>query len=101
MIAEARTFLDGSVRFPADRLAWPIREEQLAIFRREQLLSAPGSWRVPSGGSPVQVRLAHVSGALNEPFVVLFEEYGADEPNDGSFVGEDTDDAGEPIPIPT
>ena len=35
-----------------------------------------------------------VSGALDGPFVVLFEEDGADEPHEGVVVGEDAHDAG-------
>ena len=34
----------------------------------------------------------HVAGALHGPFVVLFEEDGADEPGYGGLVGEDSDD---------
>ena len=34
----------------------------------------------------------HVSGALNGPFVVLLEEQGADEADDGGLVREDPDD---------
>ena len=34
----------------------------------------------------------HVSGALNGPFVVLLEEQGADEVDDGGLVREDPDD---------
>lgn len=29
-----------------------------------------------------------VSSPLDSPFIVLFEQYGADEPGDGSFVEE-------------
>ena len=36
----------------------------------------------------------HVAGALDCPFVVLFEEDSADEPDDGLVVGEDADDLG-------
>ena len=31
----------------------------------------------------------HVAGALNRPLIVLFQEDGADEPDDGLVVGED------------
>jgi hypothetical protein len=31
---------------------------------------------------------AHVSAALNRPFVILLEQQGADEARDGVFVGE-------------
>jgi hypothetical protein len=36
----------------------------------------------------------HVAGALDGPLVVLFEEDGTDEANDGLVVGEDADDLG-------
>ena len=34
---------------------------------------------------------AHVACALHGPFIILFEQQGADETNDGSLVGEDAD----------
>lgn len=34
----------------------------------------------------------HVSGPLDGPFVVLFEQNSSDKPLDGGFVGEDADD---------
>src|SRR5271166_3905896 len=36
----------------------------------------------------------HVAGALDGPFVVLFEEYGSDESGDGFVVGENANDFG-------
>jgi hypothetical protein len=36
----------------------------------------------------------HVAGALHCPFVVLFEQDGADEAGDGVFIGEDANDVG-------
>ena len=36
----------------------------------------------------------HVAGALDGPFVVLLEEDGTDEPDDGLIIGEDADDLG-------
>ena len=35
---------------------------------------------------------AHVAGALDGPFIVLFQQQGADQAGDGGFVGEDADD---------
>jgi len=34
----------------------------------------------------------HGSDALSCPFVVLFEQEGYDEPDDGGLIGEDADD---------
>lgn len=39
----------------------------------------------------------HVAGALDGPFVVLFEQQRADETDDGVVVGEDADDVGPPL----
>ncbi len=36
----------------------------------------------------------HIASALHRPFVVLFEQDGADEAADGGFVGEDANDVG-------
>jgi hypothetical protein len=36
----------------------------------------------------------HVAAALDGPFIVLFEQYRADEANNSVFVGEDADDLG-------
>ena len=36
----------------------------------------------------------HVSGALDGPFIVLFEQDGADETRDRVFIGKDADDLG-------
>src|SRR5437764_14615413 len=36
----------------------------------------------------------YVAGALHGPLIVLFEEDGTDEPNDGLVIGEDADDLG-------
>ena len=41
----------------------------------------------------------HVAGALDGPFVVLFEQEGADEADDGVLVGEDADDVGAPLDL--
>ena len=41
----------------------------------------------------------HVAGALDGPFVVLFEEEGADQADDGVVVGEDADDVGAPLDL--
>src|SRR4051812_26812110 len=35
---------------------------------------------------------AHVTGTLNGPLIVLFEQQRTDQADDGSFVGEDADD---------
>ena len=40
-----------------------------------------------------------VAGALDSPFIVLFEQDGADEPGDGCFVGEDADDLGSALDL--
>jgi hypothetical protein len=42
---------------------------------------------------------AHVAASLNRPFIVLFEQDGADEAGDGVFVGEDADDFGAPFDL--
>jgi hypothetical protein len=34
----------------------------------------------------------HLAAALRRPFVVLFDEDGADEAHDGGLVGKDADD---------
>src|SRR5260370_17614268 len=39
----------------------------------------------------------HVAGALHGPLIVLFEEGGTDEPNDGLVLGEDAHDLGAPL----
>ena len=36
----------------------------------------------------------HVASPLHRPLVVLFEQDGADQANDGLFIGEDADDVG-------
>jgi hypothetical protein len=36
---------------------------------------------------------------LELPLVVGFEEHGADQSDDGPFVGEDTDDVGSPLDL--
>ena len=36
----------------------------------------------------------HVAGPLHGPLIVLFEEDGTDEPDDGLVIGEDADDLG-------
>jgi hypothetical protein len=41
----------------------------------------------------------HVAGALDGPFVVLFEQHGADEADDGVLVREDADDVGAPLDL--
>ena len=41
----------------------------------------------------------HVAGSLNGPFVVLLEQDGAHEADDGLFVGEDADDLGAPLDL--
>src|SRR5580700_3919542 len=41
----------------------------------------------------------HVAGALDGPFVVLLEEDGTDEPDDGLIIGEDADDLGKSVNI--
>jgi hypothetical protein len=40
-----------------------------------------------------------VAGALNGPFIVLFEQDGADQSDDGIPVGEDADDIGAPLDL--
>jgi hypothetical protein len=39
----------------------------------------------------------HVSGTLDRPFVVLLEQQGADEADEGGLVGEDADDFAVPL----
>ena len=46
---------------------------------------------IAQGGDGFQ---GHVAGALHSPLVVLFEQDGADESDDGVLVGEDADDLG-------
>jgi hypothetical protein len=47
-------------------------------------------WIIAQGCAGFQ---GHVSGALDGPFVILFEHQGADETDDGLVIGEDADDA--------
>ena len=42
----------------------------------------------------------HVAGTLDGPFVILFEQQGADEADDGGLVGEDADDLAAPLDFP-
>src|SRR5260370_7515575 len=42
----------------------------------------------------------HVAGALHGPLIVLFEEDGTDEPNDGLVIGEDADDLRAALDLP-
>jgi hypothetical protein len=42
---------------------------------------------------------AHVSASLHGPFIVLFEQNGADQSGDRVFVGEDTHDIGAPLDL--
>lgn len=39
----------------------------------------------------------HVAGSLNGPFIVLLQEQGSDQPDDGVVVGEDTNDLCAPL----
>ncbi|MBB3660999.1 hypothetical protein FHX15_006271 [Rhizobium sp. BK650] len=41
----------------------------------------------------------HVSGTLDGPFVILFEEQRADEPDDGVLVWEDADNLGSALDL--
>jgi hypothetical protein len=41
----------------------------------------------------------HVSGSLNGPFVVLFEQDGSDKPDDGVVVWKDADDFGSTLDL--
>ena len=41
----------------------------------------------------------HVAGSLDGPFVVLFQQQGADETDDGVVVGEDADHVGAPLDL--
>jgi hypothetical protein len=36
---------------------------------------------------------------LYGPFVILFQQNGTDQPDDGRFVGEDADDVGAPLDL--
>src|SRR6266850_8450049 len=36
---------------------------------------------------------------LQLPFIVLLEQYRANQPNDGGFIGEDADDVGAPLDL--
>ena len=40
-----------------------------------------------------------MTGVLDGPFVILLQEYGADESGDGLVVGEDADDVGAPLDL--
>src|SRR5712691_821235 len=64
-----------------------------------------GSGRLLSGGHGGQLDegivaqwchgfQGHVAGALDGPLIVLFQEDGPDEPDDGLIIGEDADDLG-------
>src|SRR5271165_32094 len=76
--------------------AWCSSARGLGDFR-----SGPG-WSDDHGGQSDDRIIAqgghgfqgHVAGALDGPFVVLFEQDGADQPDDGVVVGEDADDVG-------
>lgn len=46
------------------------------------------------GEEVVQGVPQHAARMLDGPFVILFEQHGADEASGGRFVGEDTDDMG-------
>ena len=51
--------------------------------------------RLMRGSSLIWLMVSrHVAGSLDSPFVVLFEQNGADEAGDGVVVGEDADDLG-------
>ena len=41
----------------------------------------------------------HISGALNGPFIVLFEQQRTDQSDDGVFIGEDTDNLAAPLDL--
>ena len=74
---------------------------------------APGLrrvWPVLSGGHGGQLDKGivaqrchgfqgHVAGALDGPFIVLFQEDSPDEADDGLVVGEDADDRGAPLDL--
>ena len=67
----------------------------MAIFRRGPDWSDDHGWQshdgiIAQGGHGFQ---GHVAGALDGPFVVLFEQDRAHEPDEGVVVGEDADDA--------
>ena len=51
---------------------------------------------VADGGHRFQ---RHVACALDGPFIVLFEQDGADEAGDGGLVREDADDLGAPLDL--
>ena len=51
------------------------------------------------GGIMAQGDDGHLTGALDRPLVVLLEQDGADEPDDGVLVGEDADHLGSALDL--
>jgi hypothetical protein len=65
---------------------------RVAAFHRHGPDRSAGDCRKADGGIMVQRRdgfQAHVAAALDGPFIVLFEQQGADQAGDGVLVGED------------
>ena len=54
-------------------------------------IGQPDQRIIADGGNAFQ---SDVAGALDSPFVILFEQNGADQADDGGLVGEDTDNLG-------
>jgi len=99
-------------------LAGQATEVQAPIVAANVKRSCPGSWcsngeaiAIASGGGSIKLppragRLmmgsslngamipAHVTSALDRPFVVLFEQQRPDQTRDGVFIGEDADNIG-------
>src|SRR5262245_37406556 len=69
----------------------------LARGRDSSRCDAPrlGLWIIAQSFKGFQ---AHVA-ALNRPLVVLLEQHGADEANDGRLIGENGDDIGAPLDL--
>src|SRR6266481_7876292 len=60
-----------------------------------------GAWDLPGIDRGDQLR-HHVNlqiAVLQLPFIVLLEQYRADQPNNGGLIGEDADDIGAPLDL--
>lgn len=70
--------------------SWQRITSTSGLVRAGQLANAG---RLTVGSSPIgaMVFQRHVAGSLHRPFVVMFEQDGPDETDDGVFVGEDAD----------
>ena len=82
-------------------MAWCSRGVGLGVFRRGPGLSDGHCGQfddriIAQSGDGFQ---RHVPGSLDGPFVVLFEEDGADQPNNGLVVGKDAHDLGSALDL--